>query len=62
MNNGKILLIRTAVKPRRGANNEKIILIAAVRIAFSFGKKLKNYVLFGLYDFVQILLVCGTIL
>ena len=38
MNNGKILLIRTAVKHRRGANNEKIILIrtAAVRIAFSF--------------------------
>ena len=26
------------------------------------GKKLKNYVLFWLYDFVQILLVCGTIL
>ena len=38
MNNGKILLIRTAVKHRRGANNEKIILIrtAAVRIAFSY--------------------------
>ena len=37
MNNGKIFLIRTAVKHRRGANNEKIILIhtAAVRIAFS---------------------------
>ena len=27
-----------------------------------FGKKLKNYVLFWLYDFVQILLVCVTIL